>query len=1430
MWWLRRTFGAAIVFVLLALVLAGGLFGMAQTRLGRDWIAGQIASAASQPGSTVAIERIDGLIPFTMEVRGLSVSDEAGPWLAIDRMKIDWLASEILSRRLRLGLMEADLIRLERLPATPPAADTAAPAGPPGLPQLPVTLSLDKLRIGRLEIGPAVAGQPLALAVEGAASLASDRAEGSLSIRQLDGEQGAIDLSFAFSPAENRLEAKLEASEPSGKLGDRLLGRADSRPVRLTLDGTGPLDGWKGRLVGIAGDEVGVDIALTVNGLGPYRIAADGVVQMKPLLPPQWQGLAADGLRLSVAVTAAEDGTRLDSLHATLGDLALSGRGRLGADGTVSARLDATVIDLAPIGTAAGQAVGGAATITAEIAGTTKAPTLALTVDGTAIAAAGAAAEALSVRANIRPDGERFAIAAEGSIAGAELDGAPAPVRDARWSFAGIVGTDGRAAIDRLSITTADGSLEAAGTADPAGAIDLRLSGNVAADPLQRLGAPVHGPVTLTGHLRGDAATLVVGGDIAIEMRDPRGEPALAALLGDRLRLSVTVARTADGAIRATALRADGAHVRLEGSGGLATDGTIDARATLALSRLDVLSQPLATPLAGTLSIDAAIAGSLDRPTANLRLASPALTAGGRRWSKLAMAVDGRREGAGFAGRVQGGLEADGVPVTLSAAVAHDGATRIAVDDLQVVAAGQRLTGNAVLADGQPVSAAAKLDAPDLARLAPLLGMAAGGSLTLDARLARTGRNTRLTAEAAGRNLVMAANRVGTATLRAAIDEPLTTPRGTLALQLRGLAAGGQVIDEAALEASGDLAREIRATLTARAAKPRPIAADLAATITRDRQAIAVALTRGKVTIDRQELTVASPLRVRLDQGTVVAEGIDIRLDQGRVTGNARYAATGVTGQLAIQQLSLASLGRLADIRGMQGQIGGEVRIDTESRQPNGNLTLRASGIRWRGTPRNLPPLTIEANGRWQDGRATLSASLRDVPDAALAIEAALPLQLAARPLAFAVPPDGALSGRADGNADLARIRAYLPVETLSMSGRLEAALRLDGTVADPRPGGRASLTGARIEEGTSGLVLANLRAAVVGDGNRFRLEGLSATDGAGGRIEGSGTAERGNAGWGGDAAITVQRFRVLANDLGRAIASGRIEARSGADGARIGGRIQIDQGDLTLPSSKPTALTPLPVVEVNRADGTSTAAPAAGATAMPVNLGIDVSIPGRLFVRGRGLDSEWRGDLRVAGTLDTPQVTGSIRTVRGRYDLLGRRFTVERGVISFDGAPTDARLDLLATAVANQLRATVTVSGSAMQPTLVLGSDPPLPQDEVLAQILFGRSTTQVTPGQAVQLAQAAAELAGIGSGSGLVDRVRQSLGLDALDIGGDTGTSVSFGRYITDDVFVKVNPNPGENASVVGVEIQVLPNVTVDAGVGSGGTSLGLKYRFDY
>jgi translocation and assembly module TamB len=228
------------------------------------------------------------------------------------------------------------------------------------------------------------------------------------------------------------------------------------------------------------------------------------------------------------------------------------------------------------------------------------------------------------------------------------------------------------------------------------------------------------------------------------------------------------------------------------------------------------------------------------------------------------------------------------------------------------------------------------------------------------------------------------------------------------------------------------------------------------------------------------------------------------------------------------------------------------------------------------------------------------------------------------------------------------------------------------------------------------------------------------------------------------------------------------------------------------------------------------------------------VEIPGQLFVRGKGLDSEWQGRVAVKGTSAEPDIVGKIESVRGNFDLLGKRFALSRGIISFDGgSKIDPRLDILAEANASGVTAQAQVSGSASSPSMSLTSNPLLPQDEVLARVLFGRGVGQLTPTQGIQLAQAAATLTS--GGPGLLDKMRGKLGLDRLDIGssgtgGSTDPSISAGKYLREGVFVGVDQSTS-GQSKAKVEVEVTPNITVETDVGSkGGAGLGLNWKLDY
>ena len=102
------------------------------------------------------------------------------------------------------------------------------------------------------------------------------------------------------------------------------------------------------------------------------------------------------------------------------------------------------------------------------------------------------------------------------------------------------------------------------------------------------------------------------------------------------------------------------------------------------------------------------------------------------------------------------------------------------------------------------------------------------------------------------------------------------------------------------------------------------------------------------------------------------------------------------------------------------------------------------------------------------------------------------------------------------------------------------------------------------------------------------------------------------------------------------------------------------------------------------------------------------MNVPGQAFVRGHGLDSEWRGKLVVTGTSSAPSIAGGLNVVRGSLNLLGKNFVIRRGTIRFPtGSFDEPWVDLMAEYTANGLTAQATLTGSLAAPHLALTSTP---------------------------------------------------------------------------------------------------------------------------
>jgi translocation and assembly module TamB len=218
------------------------------------------------------------------------------------------------------------------------------------------------------------------------------------------------------------------------------------------------------------------------------------------------------------------------------------------------------------------------------------------------------------------------------------------------------------------------------------------------------------------------------------------------------------------------------------------------------------------------------------------------------------------------------------------------------------------------------------------------------------------------------------------------------------------------------------------------------------------------------------------------------------------------------------------------------------------------------------------------------------------------------------------------------------------------------------------------------------------------------------------------------------------------------------------------------------------------------------------------------------------GLDSEWKTSLRVRGTTANPIVTGTATVVRGTYSFAGKRFTLDRGTIRFEGGPlADPQLDISASTTVNGITAVINITGTGQHPQIEFTSDPALPQDEVLSRLLFGDDPANLSAMQAIQLAAALNSLRGSGGGLNPLGKLRSATGIDKLEILGSDqttgrGTAVAAGKYITNDIYVQIITD-ARGYTATQLEISLTNALSVLTEVGSfGGSSGSIQYKKDY
>jgi translocation and assembly module TamB len=1382
--------GVAVLLGLVVLLVGGVYFGL-NTDPGRRFVARQINGLELASGLDVEIGRIEGNIYGDLVIHDLRLSDPKGLFFTAPRAELDYRPFEYLKNHVDIRSLVIPTARLGRLPELRP--------GDPDAPLLPdLDVDIGRLRVGRLLVEPPVTGQRHLLSLDGNASIADGRAQVALAAGAIaaPGIAGGDRLALTLDavPDADRFDIDARLQGPANGFVAGLTGLKQT--VAAQVSGEGSWSNWRGRTQARLGGQPFAN--LSVSGRNG-RFEVTGPVRPALILPKgPLAELTAPLVQVNLITSFAERRADL-RLRAQSAALAVAAEGLLdlGQSRLQNMRVAARLLRPAAI---APNLNGRDVRIAAVLNGPLATPTILYDVQAAALGFDATVLEGFRAQGRARIDTDRITIPISARVR--RISSLPESVGglltnvqlDGTLNIAGskILSDNMRIRSDRVNATAiivadvATGSYRAGLNGrinnflvEGVGLLDLDSNVDVTSE---RGGFGLNGRVAFrTRRIDNASARDFLGGNAvgSVELRmNPAGVISLS-----RVRLSAPQLRITDG------------------GGTYSPDGRIDLRVT----GVSTAYGPLAVRVTGTAAA----------PNVQLRASRPGFGIG------LAnVEADVRSVTGGYAIRATG--QSQYGPFTADLLV-RTGAGPLTIDIRRLTIAGFALSGRVVQS-----------------RTGPFIGTLAVNGRGLDGTV-------RLAAVGSVQQAVIAATANGASIPGAT---PITIQRGIVnatvtlypnapsvvgEVQVAGLRSGALLLEAARARVNYQSGRG-QAQFLARgnSGVPFQVAGNAAITPT---------LIRANLSgnVNRVPFRLARPADIRRVGADFVLAPTTLVLPQGNVRLAGRYG-NGLEIQSRFANLDLSLFNAFSPGLGVAGRASGSL----DFAQPNGSSFPRADAritvdsFTRSGLVTLSEPVNIAFLGQLRPEGGTANAVIRR--QGALIGRAQvrlLPLgagagswttRLLSAPLAGGI--------RYNGPADV--LWSLTGISERQVSGPIGIAADFSGRVQAPQFNGVVRANNLVFTDETFGTRVTNIQLA--GQFTSSRLEITRLTGRAGeGTVTGGGTIGlAANAGFPIDARLTFDRARLARGDNLGATVSGNVAITN----SRAGGG--LISGDLTLPNVRyqvvrQGAAEVLELRGVRRLgeplpDPNAQLAEAGGIPSI-WKLDLRLRADNQVFVSGMGLESEWKADLRVRGTSATPEMIGEAEVLRGTISFSGQRFELTTGRVQFTGSrPINPRLTIAAAADVKDVEVTINITGAAFTPQITFSSNPGLPQDEILARVLFGGSVTELNALQVVQLGASLNSLRGSGGG-GLnpLGKLRGASGLSRLRIlGGDDaqgrGTALAAGFYLGNDIYLEVITDArGFTATQIEIALSRALSILTQAG-SQGNSSFNVRYRKNY
>ncbi len=1460
-----QNIGLAFCFFLIVVLFAvWATFEIIQTPSGKQKLVQMIENASQSAGQPIKIGSLEGDFPSTIILTDLLVFDTQGLWLKIDRVEARWNPWELFEGKVKIREISFQTIDLFRKPVNKETIAVESPNEKSGgLPVLPVSVEVDHFGAQTIRLGEKVLGESVMLSFESQLAYLglSQGLSLMLNARRIDQTPGSLDLDASFIPSSKNLTLNLKAQEPAGGILVRALNIPDHPEMSATIQGEGDLEDWKSRFNFHAGESVNLDGTAHVTTIASEKYNLDLLMNanISSLIDPQYKEILQNPVTLTThLIFDSPENLKISDFDISNAAFQIGLKGnvyiedqKIDLQYSLIPKDDRYYQSLAP----------GLHWKSLKVSGTTKGlmtqPDIGLNLTAVSLSQKELTVPLMNVNFDVSPD---RAFGQKGVVVGITGNGflsQPKGLDPAieqlipdklKWKLATTVNLDQQ----HIDLEQFDTSIEN---------LTLALKGKIDQwGQNANINAVINSP-DLSG-FSGIAKTKIAGSlnvGMEIEARE-LGQtvqvkfssilqnletefPEVKTILGDQVTLKGVVRRNKTGMTQVEAFELNGAAVSGLFNAAITDDQRLDSDWYILFPRLAELSEIAKKNLSGQLAIWGKANGAMDSPTITTKIVSKNLIVDG-------LAVDEARVDLTVgnllknpSGTLATKVRLNEMDASTSTEFFMQSDDRLKLKNITVKAVGAEIVGD-LLVNLKPVGITGALNGNilDYTPIKKLTGQNLSANTRFGVNFSEESGQV-VTFVSRVENFKLDADTplsVKAVNLTAVITNALEDPQIQSQLTISEAVHPKGSLESLVLMAQGT-AQEIDFDLQAQAVPQKGPSGNLntIGKLNLDGDSTKLAMKTFLGAVGDIPFAMTEPALLTLSGSDIELNKFIMKIQDGLVSSKFKKNSAGIFADLEVENFSLDLVNQIQPGLGVDGILKGKAGLSGKMDDPQANLDFTVSDLTFREvTKKGLSPANANLKGNWKDGLANVNFILTQPSVGDFKVDGEVPLVMVQDPQGIEVPAGAPLKATVKGQVVLDILNNMLMASGNQVKGKMDLLVKVGGVLEKPQVAGTLNLHEGYFENLTLGTTLNDIALKTTFDNNHLRLDQLIAKTPDGGSISGNGTIKKSD----GDEFVADIKF---STDSAKLVAIDTVTAEITSDLHLVGplntallkGVISIDHADIYVPNSLPPSVV---VLDVEEAEDE----PAKGEIKIESDnkkeeefvLGLDLQIkaPGEIFIRGRGVDAQLEGDLKVTGTSKKPSVDGIFKMRRGTLEILSRKIKFKQGVVSFDGVPDrEPDLDFKAEIPTKNITIVVSVLGAVSNPKIKLTSNPEKPQDEILSNLLFDKNAGAMTPLEAVQLANSAAQLAGMGGqGPGFMDNIRGSLGLDTLKFsGGDSGPGVEAGSYVADGVYVGIKQGLGENSSAAVIEYEITPNITVESDIGADSESrLGVKMEWDY